>query len=356
MSLIIIALLQLSLLFPNVISTCSTTSNVQFTFYGYPDGPSDTTSFGCSGSTQVADGTAGGDGSYAHPETFATALDNPNFVPCEIIYIPLLQKYFQYMDHCEECNTLYPNTIRIDLWIGTDVNGGQKQIDCEDAFGLKTGQTIVRSPPSTLQVNSGQLWDNDSGTCGDGSLVFPSYDASEGAMCAGGSSSSSSSGAGGSPAPSSSSSSTSSPPSSPPTSTPSTAPATPQTKASTGGTTSEKEEVNALPKDNTAAKVADAKAPNPTTLATVVSAAAPPPPPSSSSPSSSTISNPSVPSPSASVSAGADAQDCGVTAEWPTAWLGHCVGAPCHEFNDCSGELICQGWPGPVCTSPRGGK
>lgn len=60
MSLILIALLQLSLLFRNVISTCSTTSNVEFTFYGYPDGPSDTTSFGCSGSTQVADGTAGG--------------------------------------------------------------------------------------------------------------------------------------------------------------------------------------------------------------------------------------------------------------------------------------------------------
>ena len=60
MSLILIALLQLSLLYRNVISTCSTTSDVEFTFYGFPDGPSDTTSFGCSGTTQVADGTAGG--------------------------------------------------------------------------------------------------------------------------------------------------------------------------------------------------------------------------------------------------------------------------------------------------------
>lgn len=60
MSVLLIALLQLSLLFPNVISTCSTTSNVEFTFYGYPDGPSDTTSFGCSGTQQVTDGTAGG--------------------------------------------------------------------------------------------------------------------------------------------------------------------------------------------------------------------------------------------------------------------------------------------------------
>ena len=60
MSLLLIALLQISFLFRNVISTCSTTSDVEFTFYGFPDGPSDTTSFGCSGTTQVADGTAGG--------------------------------------------------------------------------------------------------------------------------------------------------------------------------------------------------------------------------------------------------------------------------------------------------------
>ena len=60
MSLLLIVLVQISLLFRNVISTCSTTSDVEFTFYGFPDGPSDTTSFGCSGTTQVADGTAGG--------------------------------------------------------------------------------------------------------------------------------------------------------------------------------------------------------------------------------------------------------------------------------------------------------
>ena len=60
MSLLLIAVLQISLLFRNVMSTCSTTSDVEFTFYGFPDGPSDTTSFGCSGTTQVTDGTAGG--------------------------------------------------------------------------------------------------------------------------------------------------------------------------------------------------------------------------------------------------------------------------------------------------------
>ena len=355
MSLLLIALLQLSLLFRNVISTCSTTSDVEFTFYGCPDGPSDTTSFGCSGSTQVADGTAGGkswpifspilrkpsnstpffqgDGSYANPETFATALNNPNFTPCEIIYIPLFQKYFQYMDHCQECMTLYPTTTRIDLWIGSDVNGGQNQIDCEDAFGLKTGQMIVRDPPSSLKVNGGQLWDNDSGTCGDGTLVFPGYGTDEAGMCAGGSGGSP---AGGGPVPSSASSS-STPPASTPSSTTAPSPNTGASSTPSDKTTSGKEKVDTFPKVNTVAKVAEPKAeapPAPTTLATIVS-----------------TSTSSVPSPSGSAS-----EDCGVTSEWPTAWLGHCVGTPCHEFNDCSGELICQGWPNPVCTNPSVGK
>lgn len=272
-----------------------------------------------------------GDGSYANPETFATALNNPNFVPCEIIYLPLLQKYFQYMDHCEECMTLYPTTTRIDLWIGTDVNGGQNQIDCEDAFGLKTGQTIIRDPPSTLKVNGGQLWDNDSGTCNDDTMVFPNYSTSEADMCAGGSTSASGESSGASPAPSSTSSTYT-----PPASTSSTPPAhgTPLSTESYS-TSPSKEKVNPVPQVDIVADVADVKpkAPSPTTMAT------PSPSPSS------------VPSGSASSS-----NDCGISAEWPTAWLGHCVGTPCHEFNDCSGELICQGWPNPVCTDPKSGK
>lgn len=343
MSLILIVLLQLSLLLHNVISTCSTTSVVEFTFYGFPDGPSDTTSFGCSGTTQIADGTAGGDGSYGNPETFATALSNTNFVPCEIIYIPLFQKYFQYMDHCEECNVLYPETTRIDLWIGTDVNGGPKQIACEDAYGLKTGQTIVHDPPSTLQVNGGQLWDNDSGACNDDSLVFPNYSTSEADMCAGGSTSSSGGSPAGSPAPSSTSR-TSAPPASTP-STPAISPNSGAPSMGSGDASPKKEKLDTVPNVDTVSKVADLKVnkPSPTTFATVVSA----------TPSTSTS---SVPSPSGSASGSPSSTDCGVTAEWPTAWLGHCVGTPCHDFNDCSGELICQGWPKPVCTNPANGE
>ena len=232
------------------------------------------------------------------------------------------------MDHCQECMDLYPATTRIDLWIGSDVNGGQNQINCEDAFGLKTGQMIVRDPPNSLQVNGGQLWDNDSGTCGDDKFVFPSYSTDEAVMCSGG-------GSGGSSAPPATSSS-----SPPPASTPSSTPAaTPNNGAPTtvsDESVSGKEKVNTIPQVDTVAKVAEQPKveapPAPTTMATLVSTS-------------------STPSPSGSAS-----EDCGVTAEWPTAWLGHCVGTPCHEFNDCSGELICQGWPNPVCTNPSEGK
>ncbi|CAD6594393.1 MAG: hypothetical protein ASARMPRED_009331 [Alectoria sarmentosa] len=356
MSLILIALLQLSLLFRHVISTCSTTSDVEFTFYGFPDGNSDTTSFGCAGTTQVADGTAGGSGSYANPETFATALNNPTFVPCEIVYIPLLQKYFQYMDHCEECMDLYPGTIRIDLWVGSDVNGGPIQTSCEDDFGLKTGHTIVRDPPSSLPVNAGQLWDNDSGTCGNEALVFANYETGEAELCGAGDSSDSGHGSGGSPALSSSSSSSTAPISTPSTPTSS---ATTEAGSSTGSnpTTSATENLDTIAQVDTAAKVADnvkAKAPSPTTLATMVVSAIP----SSTvySITSATSSSRSSSSSSSSAPSSSSSENCGVSAEWPTAWQGHCVGAPCHDFNDCSGELICQGWPNAVCTDPANGK
>ncbi len=47
--------------------------------------------------------TGKGTGSYSNPETFATAQSNPDFTNCEIVYIPYLQKYFQYADHCVKC-------------------------------------------------------------------------------------------------------------------------------------------------------------------------------------------------------------------------------------------------------------
>lgn len=224
---------------------------------------------------------------------------------------------------------MYPATTRIDLWIGSDVNGGQKQIACEDSFGLKTGQTIIKNPPSTLKVNDGQLWDNDSGTCNDEALVFPNYSTDEADVCGGGSS-------GDSPAPAPASTSA------PPTSTPS----TPASPPSTGSGSGKKEVdiANKVANANVKADVAAPPAPPaPTTLSTIVSTS------TTSASSTASSSPPSLPSPPPN----SNDEDCGVTSDFPTARPGHCVGTPCREFNDCSGALICQGWPKPVCTSPK---
>ena len=136
MSLFLIAIVH-SLLFQFAYSqSCAPETGVKLTFYGYPDGNSDTTSFGCSGTSPTGQGnnggTAGGrisryslgvrytdkqsgSGTYSDPETFATAMDNTNFKECEIVYIPYLQKYFRYNDHCEQCSKCLITLKRQDI-------------------------------------------------------------------------------------------------------------------------------------------------------------------------------------------------------------------------------------------------
>lgn len=60
MSLFLLAVIY-SLLFQFVYSQgCTAETGVKFTFYGYPDGNSDTTSFGCSGTSPTGQGNNGG--------------------------------------------------------------------------------------------------------------------------------------------------------------------------------------------------------------------------------------------------------------------------------------------------------
>ena len=60
MSLFLLAVIH-SLLFQFVYSqSCTAETGVKFTFYGYPDGNSDTTSFGCSGTSPTGQGNNGG--------------------------------------------------------------------------------------------------------------------------------------------------------------------------------------------------------------------------------------------------------------------------------------------------------
>ncbi len=60
MSLFLIAIVH-SLLFQFAYSqSCAPETGVKLTFYGYPDGQSDTTSFGCSGTSPTGQGNNGG--------------------------------------------------------------------------------------------------------------------------------------------------------------------------------------------------------------------------------------------------------------------------------------------------------
>ncbi|MCJ1275899.1 hypothetical protein MMC21_003704 [Puttea exsequens] len=139
-------------------STCRTQTIDLFSFFGFPDGNSAQGSFPC-----PQNPLDGGDGSYANPETFATAQSNTDFANCDIIYIPYFKKYFQYHDHCvacdEEFNGTYPahptpkGYVHLDLWIGPQslVEG---QSDCELNFGTLSGKEILRDPGNGLEVVS----------------------------------------------------------------------------------------------------------------------------------------------------------------------------------------------------------
>ena len=84
---------------------CNVVSGVKFTAYGFPDAPG-TPAFMCQGTTvvpsQAGDQTPLGDGSFANPYTAASATGSP-FAECELLYHPLLKKYFRINDNCSGC-------------------------------------------------------------------------------------------------------------------------------------------------------------------------------------------------------------------------------------------------------------
>lgn len=158
-------LLRLALLFQPLLAfasplterACSTRSGVTHTFYGYPDNdpPGAGTAYNCGGRNNIAGGT----GTYSNPLTFASAPGE--FSTCEIIYVPYLKKYARFEDYCAQCTTDWKSgKYHIDLWTGSStVNGGQSQINCENAL-TPNAQSIVRQPPSNLAVDSTALYAN----------------------------------------------------------------------------------------------------------------------------------------------------------------------------------------------------
>lgn len=84
---------------------CSVKSGTKFTAYGFPDA-NGVPAYQCNGNQIVlADSshrTLLGDGSYNNPYA-AAAHGNSDFQKCELVYVPLLRKYFRVQDDCSGC-------------------------------------------------------------------------------------------------------------------------------------------------------------------------------------------------------------------------------------------------------------
>ena len=84
---------------------CETVSGIKFTAYGFPDADG-IPAYKCNGdsvaTTSSSDRTQLGDGSFGSPYA-AAAQRNSIFQKCELLYMPLLKKYFRVQDDCSAC-------------------------------------------------------------------------------------------------------------------------------------------------------------------------------------------------------------------------------------------------------------
>ncbi|ROW11507.1 hypothetical protein VMCG_01201 [Cytospora schulzeri] len=151
---------------------CSIVSGVKVTYYGSPDNdpPGDATAYNCGG----RDYHAGGVGTYANPLSFATAPGEYN--ECEIVYFPYMKKYLRMEDYCQACYEDYESGIKhIDIWTGNSTSGGDPETQCENALTPDNVQSVIRSPATSLAVNTAALWDGKKCHTED---IYPTYTAS----------------------------------------------------------------------------------------------------------------------------------------------------------------------------------
>lgn len=87
---------------------CGVVSGVKFTAYGFPDADG-VPAYKCNGNQVVQTGpndrTKLGDGSFGKPYAAAAATGS-TFTKCELLYMPLLKKYFRVQDNCSGCGKL----------------------------------------------------------------------------------------------------------------------------------------------------------------------------------------------------------------------------------------------------------
>ncbi|KAG6999262.1 hypothetical protein G7Y79_00036g072180 [Physcia stellaris] len=158
---------------------CSTVSGIKFTAYGFPDA-SGIPAYKCNGNTVTTTGpndrTQLGDGSFGKPYA-AAAARNSIFQRCELLYMPLLKKYFRVQDDCSGCVAK-----QTDLYIAQS-NQDIGQTSCEQQFGTfnigRPLHDVIRSPGNGFEVLTKPLFDNNTKKCynnpSDG-RVFPNRD------------------------------------------------------------------------------------------------------------------------------------------------------------------------------------
>lgn len=83
------------------------------------------------------------------------ASSSDEFTQCEVVYLPILEKYVRYEDYCQQCTDDWQSGQRhIDVWTGSSTeSGGQTQIDCEDSLTPDGKITIIRNPSGDLTVD-----------------------------------------------------------------------------------------------------------------------------------------------------------------------------------------------------------
>jgi len=134
-----------------------TTVTAHITGYGRPDNSPP----GAVIAQPIVHQTAGGDGSYCNPITFATETANDATYPFgTLLYVPTLQRYFIREDTCAGCTGVW-----FDLWVGGSASDNTTSVlNCEGSITADGVQVIV-NPPSTEPVKSPTSPIFNNGTC-----------------------------------------------------------------------------------------------------------------------------------------------------------------------------------------------
>lgn len=157
-------------------ANAATTQQTFLTFYGWWD---NTPPGGEIAYPRIHD-TAGGEGTYADPITFATSSDE--LAPGTKVWVPRVKKYFIMEDGCDECSDDWnsegpnggPGLRHIDLWLGGEGGSAFDAIDCEDALthynpdNTPVMEPVVVDPPSDEPYDPAPIFDTSTGECWGG--------------------------------------------------------------------------------------------------------------------------------------------------------------------------------------------